>query len=191
MLPITAPTVVIDVRARREKLLLLGSSAALARVFGSLLVIPERVLEVSQTPGIGTCLCLRPDQRLLLVEPPGGADLVERLRAEAPDDVHMLEAGARFTELSIVGRDASALLNCGCSLDLRLSAFPVGSCASTRVLQVPVILLRRAIDHFDVFVERPLATHLIEWAASASDSLAVIASRGASTDSLTEGRTAS
>jgi sarcosine oxidase subunit gamma len=86
-----------------------------------------------------------------------------RIRALSSPDAWVFDAGARYVEFAVAGRGAVAVLNAGCSLDLREAAFPVDVCAQTRFDQVPVLLFRPSPERFEVFVERPLAHHLWLW----------------------------
>ena len=131
----------------RDKVLLVGTPAALAAAFGTL--APNAVRNM---PGQGLLLWLRPEQWLLL----GG-------RPVTGGEVAVLEAGARFVEFGLAGARAADLLAAGCSIDFRERAFAPGRCAQSRIEQVPVILYREALDRFTVIVERPLARYLGRW----------------------------
>ena len=102
-------------------------------------------------------LWLRPDQWLLCLE--DGADRA----ALARPGITVLDAGARFVEFVLAGPTAVPRLASGCSLDFRPRAFAPGTCAQSRLEQVPVILHREALDRFTLFVERPLARYLARW----------------------------
>ena len=143
--------------ASRDKLILAGLPASLAAALTPL--APNGVVPLA---GCGELLWLRPDQWLLRLSPEGAARDALQARL-AGRDITVLEAGARFVEFGVSGAAVADLLAGGCSLDFRPHAFAPGSCAQSRIEQVPVILHREALDRFTVIVERPLARYLWQW----------------------------
>ena len=63
------PGLVLEQDAPREKLLLLGDAAALLKALPDGVGIPLHPNTVVWNPGLGVCLWLRPNQRLLLLAP--------------------------------------------------------------------------------------------------------------------------
>ncbi len=156
----------------RGKLLLLGASSALQRALSEDLGIPLQPNTVARTAGVGICLGISPTQRLLLLANETKArGAAARIRALSAPDAWVLDAGARYVEFAVSGPHAAAVLNAGCSLDLREAAFPVDTCAQTRFDQVPVLLFRSSAQRFEIFVERPLAHHLWLWLRDALNDL--------------------
>ena len=148
----------------RGKLLLLGNAPALVKALPEGVGIPLHANSVIRTRALGICLWLSPTQRLLLLATESEAALAAaRIRALSSPDAWAFDAGARYFEFAVTGRDAVAVLNAGCSLDLREAAFAVDMCAQTRFDQVPVVLFRPSPERFEIFVERPLAHHLWLW----------------------------
>ncbi|HEX4240293.1 MAG TPA: hypothetical protein VHZ53_02705 [Steroidobacteraceae bacterium] len=145
----------------RGKLLLLGDAPAVVKALPEGIGIPLQPRGVARSRGSGTCLWLSPTQRLLLLATESDARLaVARIRALRSPDVWAFDAGARYVDFAVAGRDCAAVLNGGCSLDLREPAFPVDTCARTRFDQVPVLLVRSSPERFEILVERPLAHYL-------------------------------
>jgi sarcosine oxidase subunit gamma len=161
--------VVLEAGAPRAKLLLLGDSGAVMKALPKSLGVPVHPNTVVRTAGLGACVWLRPNQRLLLLS---GTDhalrTAARIRAANAPDAWALDAGARYVEFEVSGYGASAALNGGCSLDLREAAFPVDTCAQSRFDQIPVLLLRSSSERFEILVERPLAPHLWLWLCRAA-----------------------
>ena len=159
---LSRPRALLQVPAR-DKVLLVGPPAALAAAFGS--IEPNATRD---DPGLGLLLWLRPDQWLLRLSPePAARDaLPARIAGRG---ITVLEAGARFVEFGVTGAAAADLLAGGCSLDFRPHVFVPGSCAQSRIEQVPVILHREALDRFTVIVERPLARYLGQWLEQARE----------------------
>lgn len=148
----------------RGKLLLLGDAAAVVRALPEDIGAPLHPNSVVRTRSLGTCLWLSPTQRLLLLATESEARIAAaRIRAIGSSDVWAFDAGARYVEFALAGRDAAAVLNAGCSLDLREAAFAVDTCAQTRFDQVPVLLVRPSRERFEILVERPLAHYLWLW----------------------------
>ncbi len=163
------PHVIVEPGEARAKLLLLGDTlAVMKRLPGvGIPVLPNTVV---LTAGLGECLWLRPNQRLLVLSPPGRASRIAgEIRATNAPDAWVLDAGARYVEFKVSGPGAAAVLNAGCSLDLREAAFPVETCAQSRFDQIPVLLFRYSPERFEIFAERPLARHLWLWLCRAAN----------------------
>jgi len=155
----------------RRKLLLLGDMTAASTMLAEVIPLPERTNQVTRMKGVGMCLRLRPDQCLvLLAEDTEVVPLRERLLRSA-QAVYLLDASARFVGFSVAGAAASALLNSGCTLDLRLRSMPVDTCVGTRIEQVPVSIVRQDPEAFEVWVERPLAPYLWQWLLRAAETV--------------------
>jgi sarcosine oxidase subunit gamma len=141
-------------------------------IFADALPVPERTNQVTRVKGIAVCLGLRPDQCLVLFESSTEvARLRELLRHSSQAPVYVLDASARFIGFTMAGSAAAALLNSGCSLDLRLRSMPVDTCAGTRIEQVPVWIVRQQPEVFEVWVERPLAPYLWQWLLRAAEAV--------------------
>jgi sarcosine oxidase subunit gamma len=160
----SGPVVLERCEPRGKLLLLLGDAPAAAKTLPAGIGIPSQPRGVARTGGLGACLWLSPTQRLLLLATESEARLAAaRIRALRSPDVWAFDAGARYVEFAVAGRDCAAVLNDGCSLDLREAAFPVDTCAQTRFDQVPVVLVRTSPERFELLVERPLAHPLWLW----------------------------
>jgi len=156
--------VVLEASAPCPKVLLLGDTAAVLKALPKSVGVPLDPNTVVRTAGLGACLWLRPTQRLLLLSGTGDARrTAAQIRAMNAPDAWALDAGARYVEFEVSGRGAGAVLNAGCSLDLRDAAFPVDTCAQSRFDQIPVLLLRSSPERFEILAERPLAPHLWLW----------------------------
>jgi sarcosine oxidase, subunit gamma len=157
-------TVALEQCEPRGKLLLLGDAPAVMKAIPEDVGIPLHPNTVIRTRGLGICLWLSPTQRLLLLAAESEARFAAvRIRAISSPDAWAFDVGARYVEFAAAGSGAVAVLNAGCSLDLREAAFPVDTCAQTRFDRVPVLLFRPSPERFEVFVERPLAHHLWLW----------------------------
>jgi sarcosine oxidase, subunit gamma len=156
----------------RGKLLLLGEASAVTKALPEGMGIPLQPNSVVRIDDLGVCLWLSPTQRLLLLARTSGASSVAaRIRAMSAPDAWALDAGARYVEFGVAGRSARAVLNTGCSLDLREAAFPVDRCAQTRFGQIPVLLFHASSERFEIFTERPLAEHLWLWMRRAGNDM--------------------
>jgi sarcosine oxidase, subunit gamma len=169
--PWARPTVLVEQCEPRAKLLFIGEEVALNEALATSIEIPAHPNTVVHT-ALGVCLWLRPDQRLLVLSAKGAiTKTAQRLRALDTQRAWTLDTGARYVEFRVSGRGAAAVLNAGCSLDLRDRAFPMDACAQTRFVQIPLILFRSAPECFELLVERPLAHHLWRWLCRAADDL--------------------
>jgi sarcosine oxidase subunit gamma len=167
--------VLVEPGEPRAKLLLLGDAAAVVRALPAGIAIPVHPNTAVRTAGLGVCLWLRPNQRLLLLSAAdgagGAAQTAAQIRAASAPDAWALDAGARYVQFDIAGRDAGAVLSAGCSLDLRPAAFPVDACAQKRFDSIPVLLFRNSSERFEIFAERPLSSHLWRWLCRAAADL--------------------
>lgn len=165
------PTVLMEQREPRAKLLFIGEEAALREALATSIEIPARPNTLIHT-ALGVCLWLRPDQRLLVLSAEGAAsDDAQRLRTLDTPRAWTLDTNARYVEFRVSGEGAAAVLNAGCGLDLRDSAFPMDTCAQTRFVQIPLIIFRSVPECIELLVERPLAHHLWRWLCRAADDL--------------------
>jgi heterotetrameric sarcosine oxidase gamma subunit len=132
-------------QAERTRVLLAGDggpwTAALPRVANA----------TTSLPGVGRILWLRPDRWLLLAAAP----------IDLPPDA--IDVSSRYAGVTLRGARAIEAIAGGCSLDLREQRFAAGTCAQSRIEQLPAILLREAADAFTVMVERPLAHWFERW----------------------------
>jgi heterotetrameric sarcosine oxidase gamma subunit len=166
------PGLLLEPSPPRRKLLLLGDVTAARGMLAEVISLPKRTNQVTRTKGVGVCLRLRPDQCLMLLAGETEAARVrEQLRHSAQAELYVLDASARFVGFSMAGVAAAALLNSGCSLDLRLRSMPVDTCAGTRIEQVPVWIAREQPEAFEVWVERPLTPYLWQWLLRAAEAV--------------------
>jgi heterotetrameric sarcosine oxidase gamma subunit len=84
------------------------------------------------------------------------------------DDAAVVDLGPARRALHVGGSEASALLNKAVAIDFDPRAFPPGSLAQAVIHQIPVIILRRNEDGFDLLVPTSLADALIEWLTDAA-----------------------
>jgi sarcosine oxidase subunit gamma len=80
-----------------------------------------------------------------------------------------VDVSAQRTSIRLHGSLARELLSLGCSLDLRPSAFPPGSCAQTRIGQAGVLLIALGADDFRLFVRQSFAEYLADWLLDAAE----------------------
>jgi len=152
----------------RAKLLLVGDRFGIEQLVPAALAAELPPNTTLRAEGLGVCLWLRPDQRLWLLSHDVSPQSFGKRSAA---DAWALDVGARYVEFELAGAHAAAVLNTGCSLDLRPAAFAVERCAQSRFDQVPILIYRTAPDRFEVLTERPLAHHLWRWLCRAVDDL--------------------
>jgi heterotetrameric sarcosine oxidase gamma subunit len=151
---------VLQQNTPRSKVLLLGEATMIGKVLPQGIALPTHPNTVTHTC-LGPCLWLRPSQWLFVIVATAQASAAAlELRGLQTPDAWTVDAGARYVEFSVSGPGATAVLNSGCSLDMREEAFRVDRCAQTRFDRTPILLLRAAADRFEIFAERPLSAHL-------------------------------
>ena len=126
-------------------------------------------------------LWLGPDE-WLVTSPQGAApDLIGRItRALAGRDAAVSDLSSSRAVIEISGRDARALLEKGCGLDLHPRAFGPGSCAQTLFASLPVIIDQlSAAPLYRLFVRRSAARWLADWLLDAAAEFAADPPAGA------------
>jgi sarcosine oxidase subunit gamma len=149
--PDPSPGVRISPGPALDRLILRGAAASFP------LRLPECVGTVADHGGCA-CLCLGPDEWLLLAPP--GLDDLARLRAfDGPSGV-AIDIGHRQVALTVTGPDAAVVLNTGCLLDLHPTVFAPGRCTRTILGRAEIVLWRRAEDSFHLEVARSFTAYV-------------------------------
>lgn len=89
--------------------------------------------------------------------------LVTGLRTATAGTASIVDVSAHRTTLRLTGPHARAVLEHGCSLDLRPRAFPPGTCAATMLAKAQVILHHTAPDGYRILVGASFADYLARW----------------------------
>ena len=114
---------------------------------------------------------LGPDEFLLLAPAAEMASIATGMtKALARIPHSLVEVSARQVGISVRGRDASALLNSGCPLDLDPSAFPPGACARTLLGKSEIVLWRKAAEEYHLEVWRSFSDYVVGWLREAGES---------------------
>ena len=108
----------------------------------------------------GDALWLGPDEWLVL----GGRE------EDYPDAWAAVDVSANRVCLELSGEGAAEVLARGCTLDLHLSVFPLGSCAQTLLARAQVILYRTDEHVFRLLARPSLADYLRVWFRDATES---------------------
>jgi sarcosine oxidase subunit gamma len=151
---------------------LCGDLSALAQALAPV-PVPISQLACRATEGEScAALWLGPDEQLLLAREEVATHLEEALRGSLSSVPHSLvDISHRQGAFEITGPTARTLLNAGCPLDLRDSAFPVGMCTRTLFEKVEIVLWRTAPEIFQVEVWRSFAPHLTQLLAEVAREL--------------------
>ncbi|MBK1787664.1 sarcosine oxidase subunit gamma [Prauserella cavernicola] len=120
----------------------------------------------------GQLIWLGPDEWLLTSAGGDPAELERELGwVVSAFDGAAVDVSAQRTSLRLRGELARELLSLGCSLDLRPTAFPAGTCAQTHVGQTVVLLLALGADDFRLFVRQSFAGYLADWVLDTAEEL--------------------
>ncbi len=116
-------------------------------------------------------LWLGPDEWLVTAPEGTAPDLIGRItRALAGRRAMVSDLSSSRAVIEIAGRQARALLEKGCGLDLHPRAFGPGHCAQTLFAKLPVILDQlSAAPAYRLFVRRSAARWLAEWLIDAAE----------------------
>lgn len=124
--------------------------------------------QLAEAPGVAgvdpQALPLGPDRWLLVSDSRSTAVLLESCSQALTGVTHIaLDYSSALVVLSIAGSNARLLLATGTGIDLRPDHFPVDSCCRTRLAQIPVVIVTRFPDAFDVYVDRSYNDYLRDW----------------------------
>ncbi len=135
-----------------------GAADACGRALG--LPLPRDACRSAEA-GDRAALWLGPDEWLLLAPEAETAPLFAAIESGLGGVPHALvDVSHRQVGFAVAGRQAAALLNAGCPLDLDPAAFPVGMCTRTVLAKCDVALWRRGPDAFRLEVNRSFADYL-------------------------------
>ncbi len=84
---------------------------------------------------------------------------------------HLSDLSAASLRISIEGQNARRLIAKGCSLDLHPQVFGPGRCARSVFAQLPVLVLCRAEDIFELQVDVSWRDYLLSWLRQAMQDL--------------------
>ena len=160
------PGGVLDLRASSE------IASRVARMIGTRL--PAKVGHIERL-GALVILNLGPDHWLLRVPHYYLQKQYDRLERAIEQGRGMVtDVSDAYIVLSIEGDGIIDILAQGCPLDFDLSAFPIGTYASSVLARCAVLLIRRAAG-FDLLVDRTYADYIRQWlhAAAGSDTLKI------------------
>lgn len=126
---------------------------------------PPTAANTVAVAGTRSILWLGPDE-WLVIESKSGTDhvLIRDLRA-ALNGIHsaVVEVSASRQVITLSGERAEETLAKAATLDFRLAAFPLGSCAQTNIARTQGIILRRGAQEFLIFVRTSFAPYLRAW----------------------------
>jgi heterotetrameric sarcosine oxidase gamma subunit len=88
--------------------------------------------------------------------------------ALSTDDAAVVDLGSARQGVRLIGAAAIDTLNKEVAIDFDLKAFPPGSLAQAVIHQIPVVILRRSDDSFDLLVASGLADAFLVWLRDAA-----------------------
>jgi sarcosine oxidase subunit gamma len=105
-------------------------------------------------------LWLGPDEWLLLAPPDEAGAIAKKFAAEMKAPSALVDVSHRSAGIVTQGPRAAELINCGCPLDLRTPAFPIGICTRTLFDKAPIVVWRVDAERYHLEIERSLALYL-------------------------------
>lgn len=115
----------------------------------------------AETAGARSALWLGPDEWLLIAPEADAAAIADDFATALSGLPHALvDVGHRNAGFKIAGKQAAAVLNCGCPLDLDIGAFPIGMCTRTVLAKAEIALWRTAPETFRIEVWRSFAAYV-------------------------------
>ena len=148
-------------RARYNLRLKSGDVTAFKKATG--LALPRKV-NTSSTKMDTTCLCLGPDEWVVIADKKLKPKL-DKLLAKASKDFvcSVTDISHRNVGFEISGPESARLINVGCPLDFSLEKFPVGKATRTVFESVSIMLLRTGEDSFHVECWRSFGPYLRDY----------------------------
>jgi len=144
-----------------------NATAAAGKAFG--VALPDTACR-SAISGNRAALWLGPDEWLLIAAQEDASAIAGQLLLAFGDTPHSLvDVSHRSVAITVKGRQAAALVNHGCPLDLSLLAFPVGTCTRTLFEKAEIVLLRVDEDIYQLEIERSFATYVWHMLAEARE----------------------
>lgn len=151
------------------RLIYRGAPELVGDAFGvSLPTVPLR----AHVQGGQAALWLGPDEWLLLSAEADGSTLAVALSNSNGKPAALVDISHRQVGLIVSGSSVEALLNAGCSLDLDMTAFPVGMCTRTLLAKAEIVLWRTAGDTFRIEVARSFAPYVVAFLDEAMHGIA-------------------
>ncbi len=139
---------------------------AVGRVLGAALPLEPNTFART---GDGEIIWLGPDEWLVASATAQPEEFEDELGwVVSAYDGAAVDVSAQRTGIRVGGPVARELLSFGCALDLRRSAFPIGSCAQTTVGLAGVLILALG-DGFRLLVRPSFAGHLAAWLVDAAE----------------------
>lgn len=105
-------------------------------------------------------LWLGPDEWLLLAAFDDAEAITRQFAAEVTTPHALVDVSHRSAGIVVEGPRAAELINCGCALDLRADAFPLGMCTRTLFEKAAIILWRINSHTYHVEIERSFAPYV-------------------------------
>lgn len=146
-----------------SRLVLRGSSQALAAAANALDLSPSEAPCRAVRSGDRAALWLGPDERLLLGPADAAGemrDLLQRALAGMPHS--LVETSHALTAFELSGEHAIPALNTACPLDLDPQAFPVEMCTRTVFAKAQIVLWRTSLETFRVETGRSFAPYVTQ-----------------------------
>jgi sarcosine oxidase, subunit gamma len=153
--PVVSASLFLRALPPAERYVLRGAAAATAAAADALGFAIPAIACRAIASGDRAALWLGPDEWLLLGPAPPAPGLAAALRAALAGLPHSLvDVSHRQSALAVSGAHATALLACGCPLDLDEQAFPVGMCTRTMLSKAEIVLWRTGAQEFRIEVWR-------------------------------------
>ncbi|HEY4213292.1 MAG TPA: sarcosine oxidase subunit gamma family protein [Steroidobacteraceae bacterium] len=115
-------------------------------------------------------LCLGPGEWLAISTTEAGPRIRDRVGGElAAGGLGMVDLTEGLGPMEVSGARAAELLSKGCGLDFDPDVFRPGTCARTRLAQVPVVIVRGDdTTRFELYVSRSYLSYLTAWVEDAA-----------------------
>ena len=131
------------------------------------------VLPNTSTTSKHTILWMKPTRWMILSEPEDIPQIRQKLETALAEFHFMIsDASDSRTGIEVTGAHARTLMRRICALDLHEGSFPVGQCAQTLLVRIPLLL--HQLDEtptFHLYVDRSVARYAWDWLTDAAIAL--------------------
>ncbi|WP_417773888.1 sarcosine oxidase subunit gamma [Stappia sp.] len=95
-------------------------------------------------------------------------DVARLDEAFGADEASVVDLSSARHAVRVSGEDAIAVLNKAVAIDFSMASFPPGSLAQSVIHQMPVVLLRRSKEAFDLLCPASFEASFLEWLRDAA-----------------------
>ena len=115
-------------------------------------------------------ICFGPNRWVLTSESLSAAEILVLIGERLASLVyHATDYASALESMTLKSKQATEIIASGTGLDIRPEVFKDGDCARTRLANIPVIIIVRSENHFNLLVGYGYRRYLSDWLADAAE----------------------